>query len=127
MAHSLRFRRSLAMGLVFALAVPMSGSAHHSFAIYDFDQEIPFDGVVETLTFKNPHIAMTLTRTLDNGDTETIDFIEGAPANMLARKGLKPAMIEPGTTITAIGSPLREDPEQYFLRRIRLEDGREFE
>ncbi len=106
-------------------APPVLG--HHSFAIYDFSQEIPFEGVVETLNFKNPHIAMTLTRTLENGDEETITFIEGAPANMLVRRGLRPAMIEPGTRITAIGSPLREDPGVYFLRRIRLEDGREFQ
>ncbi len=118
----------LAFAVIAILAVtapPVLG--HHSFAIYDFSQEIPFEGVVETLNFKNPHIAMTLTRTLENGDEETITFIEGAPANMLVRRGLRPAMIEPGTRITAIGSPLREDPGVYFLRRIRLEDGREFQ
>lgn len=119
---------SFALGLLTILAMtsaPVLG--HHSFAIYDFSQEIPFEGVVETLNFKNPHVAMTLTRTLENGETETINFVEGAPANMLVRKGLRPAMIAPGTKITAIGSPLREDPSIYFLRRVRLEDGREFQ
>ncbi len=121
-------RPGFASGLLLVLAtmaLPVFG--HHSFAIYDFSQEIPFEGVVETLNFKNPHIAMTLTRTLENGDTQTITFIEGAPANMLVRRGLRPNMIEPGTRITAIGSPLREDPSVYFLRRVRLEDGREFQ
>ncbi len=121
-------RPSFASGLLPVLAtmaLPVFG--HHSFAIYDFSQEIPFEGVVETLNFKNPHIAMTLTRTLENGDTQTITFIEGAPANMLVRRGLRPNMIEPGTRITAVGSPLREDPGVYFLRRVRLEDGREFQ
>lgn len=106
--------------------VPLA-AAHHSFAVFDFSQEIPFEGVVTTLNFKNPHIAMTLTRALDGGGTETIEFIEGAPANMLVRNGLRPEWIEPGTRITAIGSPLREDPSKYFLRRMRLEDGREFQ
>ena len=101
--------------------------AHHSFAVYDFGQQIEFSGTVETLNFKNPHIAMTLRVTHDDGEVEVIDFIEGAPANMLARKGLVPDMISPGSTITAIGSPLIEDPSKYFLRRIRLADGREFE
>ena len=113
------------------LIVPMFAStvsvAHHSFAVYDFSQEIPFEGVVDTLNFKNPHIAMTLTRTLDNGETETITFIEGAPANMLVRNGLRPTMIEPGTKITAVGWPLRENSSQYFLRRVILEDGRAFQ
>lgn len=102
-------------------------AAHHSFAVFDFSQEIPFEGVVATLNFKNPHIAMTLSRTTESGETEVVNFIEGAPANMLVRNGLRPDMIKPGTRITAIGSPLREDPSQYFLRRIRLEDGREFQ
>ncbi len=117
-----------ATGLLMVLAtMALPAFGHHSFAIYDFSQEIPFEGVVATLNFKNPHIAMTLTRTLENGESETIDFIEGAPANMLVRRGLRPNMIEPGTRITAIGSPLRENPSVYFLRRVRLEDGREFQ
>jgi hypothetical protein len=102
-------------------------AAHHSFAVFDFSQQIPFEGVVATLNFKNPHIAMTLTHSLEDGGTETIDFIEGAPANMLVRNGLRPDMIKPGTKVTAFGSPLREDPSKYFLRRIQLEDGREFQ
>lgn len=109
------------------LAAIAPAAAHHSFAVYDFSQEIPFEGTVQTLNFKNPHIAMTLSRELDNGETEIINFIEGAPANMLVRNGLRPDMIKPGTKVTAIGSPLRDDPSQYFLRRIRLEDGREFQ
>jgi hypothetical protein len=101
--------------------------AHHSFAVYDFNQQIPFEGVVETLNFKNPHIAMTLTQTDEKGETHTINFIEGAPANMLVRNGLRPDMIKPGTKVTAYGSPLREDPTVLFLRKIVLEDGREFQ
>jgi hypothetical protein len=101
--------------------------AHHSFAVYDFDQQIEFVGTVDELNFKNPHISMTLKVVDADGDATIIDFIEGAPANMLARKGLRPDMIAEGTQITAIGSPLIADPSKYFLRRVRLADGREFE
>jgi hypothetical protein len=69
---------------------------------------------------------MTLTRTLEDGTTETINFVEGAPANMAVRLGLKPDMIKPGTRITAIGSPRKDNPSAFFLRRVVLEDGREF-
>jgi len=117
--------------LCVAMLAPLSfcsvSKAHHSFAVYDFTQEIPFEGVVDTLNFKNPHIAMTLKVAAKDGKTETINFIEGAPANMLVRNGLRPDMIQPGTKITAIGSPLRDDPAQFFLRRVILEDGREFQ
>ena len=101
-------------------------SAHHSFAIYDFDTQIPFTGVIETIKFRNPHCAMTLKHTREDGTTEIINFIEGAPANMLVRSGLRPEMVKPGTRITAYGSPDKQDPTRFFLRKIQLEDGREF-
>lgn len=114
--------------LLFTVVLPFSGSvaAHHSFAIYDFNTQIPFVGVIETIKFRNPHIAMTLKHKRDDGTTEIINFPEGAPANMLARLGLRPNMVKPGTRITAVGSPSKEDPNRYFLRKIILEDGREF-
>lgn len=128
MSRSSRVVSAIATALVVSAVTSVSPvAAHHSFAIYDFTQQIPFEGVVETLNFKNPHIAMTLEHTNDKGETEIIEFIEGAPANMLARKGLRPEMIKPGTRITAFGSPLKEDPTRFFLRKVRLEDGREFE
>jgi hypothetical protein len=110
-----------------ALLLATVASAHHSFAGFDFTQQIPFTGEVETVKFRNPHIAMTLIHTNENGEKKTIVFAAGAPANMLVRKGLRPEMIQPGTTITAIGSPLKADPNVWFLRKIQLADGREFE
>jgi hypothetical protein len=115
-----------AAAVSWVLAAFSSAYAHHSFAVYDFDQQIPFEGVVATLSFKNPHIAMTLTHTRPDGSTETINFAEGAPANMAVRGGLTPDMIKPGTKITAIGSPRRDNPNVFFLRHVRLADGREF-
>ena len=100
--------------------------AHHSFAIFDFQTQIPFEGTVETLNFRNPHIDMTLKIVDDNGQEQIIDFVEGAPANMLVRSGLRPEWIAPGTHIIATGSPLIEDNSKYFLRLIRLDNGEEY-
>ena len=115
-----------ALTCVLAVAAALPAFGHHSFAVYDFEQQIPFEGVVATLSFKNPHMAMTLTHTRPDGSTETIDFVEGAPANMAVRGGLTPDMIKPGTKIIAIGSPRRDNPNVFFLRHVRLADGREF-
>jgi hypothetical protein len=122
----MRGLRSWVAMFVLSCGIAQPSAAHHSFAVYDFDQQIPFDGVVATLNFKNPHISLTLTRTREDGSTETINFVEGAPANMAVRGGLTPDMIKPGTRITVIGSPRRDDPNALFIRKIRLEDGREF-
>jgi hypothetical protein len=107
-------------------AAALPAAAHHSFAGYDMDQSIAFDGVVATLKLRNPHMAMTLTVTKDDGTTGTINFIEGAPANMIVRLGLDPADIAVGKPIKAIGAPLRDDPHAYFLKAIILPDGRRF-
>lgn len=108
------------------LALAPGALAHHSFSVWDMENEHEFKGVVETLKFRNPHMAMTLARTNENGEKEIIHFTEGAPANMLVRMGLQASMIEPGSKITAIGAPRKDDPDAFFLKRVILEDGREF-
>ena len=89
-------------------------------------QNIEFEGVVETLKLRNPHMAMTLMHTKADGTKETINFVEGAPANMIVRMGLNPADIAAGKPINAIGAPRRDDPTAYFLKAIILPDGRRF-
>jgi hypothetical protein len=108
-----------------ALALP--AAAHHSFAVYDMSQNVEFKGVVESLKFRNPHMSMTLTQTNADGTKTTINFVEGAPANMLVRMGLDPAVIAPGQEITAIGAPRKDDPNAYFLKAIVLKDGTRFQ
>lgn len=115
-----------ATALLLTLLIAGTTLAHHSFAIFDFDTKIEFDGVVDTLKFRNPHIEMTIKVSGADGKEEIIHFIEGAPANMLVRNGIRPDMIAPGMKIHAVGSPLLEDPNKYFLRAVRTEDGTEY-
>ncbi len=117
------FSRSL---LAVLAAVALPAVAHHSFAIYDMGQDIHFDGVVETVKMRNPHMALTLKVTKDDGTTGIVNFVEGAPANMIVRMGLDPADIAAGKPIKAIGAPRRDDPHAYFLKAIILPDGRRF-
>lgn len=112
--------------LVVAAAAATPAAAHHSFAIYDMQQNVEFKGVIETVKFRNPHMAMTLTVTSDSGEQQTINFVEGAPANMLARLGLTPNLIQPGQKITAIGAPRHDNPDAWFLKAIILPDGTRF-
>jgi len=118
--------KNLGALLLAALAAAAPAAAHHSFAIYDMDQNINFDGVVETVKLRNPHMAMTLKVTKDDGTTGVVNFIEGAPINMIVRLGLDPADIAVGKQIKAVGAPLRDDPHSYFLKAIILPDGRRF-
>ena len=120
--------RTITARLAAALAaLTLPAAAHHSFAVYDMTQNIEFKGVVDTVKFRNPHMAMTLKHTKADGSTEIINFVEGAPANMLVRMGLDPAVIAPGQEITAIGAPRKDDPTSYFLKAIVLKDGTRFQ
>jgi hypothetical protein len=119
-------RTTLAFLCTAAAAVAAPAAAHHSFAIYDMQQNVEFHGVIATVKFRNPHMAMTLTTKGADGVEKTIDFVEGAPANMLARLGLRPELIEPGQEITAIGAPRNDNPDAWFLKAIILPDGTRF-
>jgi hypothetical protein len=120
-------KKSSSRVLLLALAAAaLPAAAHHSFAIYDMDQDINFEGVVESVKMRNPHMALTLKVTKDDGTTGTVNFVEGAPANMIVRLGLDPADIAVGKPIKAIGAPRRDDPHAYFLKAIILPDGRRF-
>ena len=112
------------VGALVAVALP--AGAHHSFAIYDMQQNVEFHGVVANIKLRNPHMAMTLTVTKPDGTKQSINFVEGAPANMIVRMGLNPADIAVGKPIKAIGAPRRDDPNAYFLKAIVLPDGRRF-
>jgi len=121
-------KKRLNVLLVAALAAfALPAAAHHSFAIYDMAQNIEFDGVVETLKMRNPHMSMTLTVTTPDGTKKTINFVEGAPANMIVRMGLNPADVAVGKPIKAIGAPRKDDPNAYFLKAIILPDGRRYQ
>ena len=120
-------RRLLSRLLLAAFAATaLPAVAHHSFAIYDMDQDVHFDGVVEILKMRNPHMALTLKVTKDDGTTGIVNFVEGAPANMIVRMGLDPADIAPGKPIKAVGAPRRDDANAYFLKAIILPDGRRY-
>ena len=107
-------------------AVALPAAAHHSFAIYDMSQNVEFEGVVESVKLRNPHMALTLITTQADGSKRTINFVEGAPANMIVRMGLDPADVAPGKIIKAIGAPRRDDPNAFFLKAIILPDGKQY-
>ena len=104
----------------------LPAAAHHSFAIYDMSKNIEFEGVVDVVKLRNPHMAMTLVQTKADGSKETVNFIEGAPANMIVRLGLNPDDIAPGKKIKAIGAPRRDNPTEFFLKAVILPDGKKF-
>ena len=65
--------------------------AHHSFAMFDRDNQVDLEGVVREFKFVNPHTFIYLAVKQDNGSTVTWS-LEGQSPSLLVREGSSPAM-----------------------------------
>jgi len=104
-------------------AVAIPAAAHHSFAIYDMTQNIEFDGVVETLKMRNPHMAMTLTVTNPDG-TKTVWKLQTLGAGQLRQRFGPEGAVKPGQVVTVEGLQSRSGNPYGFLENLIMPDGR---
>jgi DNA/RNA endonuclease YhcR with UshA esterase domain len=80
--------------------VPPVISAHHSVsAEYDTNQEVALKGVVSKIEYTNPHTALFIDVT-DNDGTVTTWELELLPPAMLFRNGWTPTSVPVGVTLT---------------------------
>ena len=112
------------LGAVASVAPP--AAAHHSLAMYDLEQSINFNGVIETLELRNPHSALTLTVTKGDGTEGTVAFNEAPGAARFGHMGLTTAELAPGKPIRATGAPRRDDPNAYYLTALILPNGKRY-
>ena len=110
-----------------AVAVLMGASpalAHHSFAMFDHDKEVPLKGVVKEFQWTNPHSWIQLVVT-EKG--KAVDYsIEGASPNSLARKGWTRTAFKPGDKVTIFVNPLKSGEAGGSFVRAILPDGSTF-
>jgi phage-related protein len=96
--------------------------AHHSFAMFDLEKSIELHGVVKEFQWTNPHTWIQLIVTDENGE-KTEWSLEGAPVNMLARRGWKHDSIKPGDEITIVGNALLDGRPGSTYTKITFTDG----
>jgi hypothetical protein len=106
------------------LATAQTVHAHHSFAMFDLGEKVELNGVVKEFQWTNPHTWIQLIVTNEDG-SETEWSLEGAPVNMLARRGWKSTSLEPGDVVTVIGNPLVDGRPGATYISIVFEDGTE--
>jgi hypothetical protein len=124
-----RVRRGSAIvaGLA-ALAVAAAAMAHHSFAMFDHENQIKLNGTVKQFQWTNPHVYIEMDgRPTKDEKGEAKHFtIECASPGILNRVGWKFNMIKPGDVITVIIAPLRSGESGGLLKQVTLADGRKF-
>ena len=90
----------------FALVPAPSALAHHSFAMFDGENQITIRGTVIEYKFANPH-AFILFMAKDDKGGETSWSLEGASAASLTRDGWNGRTLKTGDELIMKISPLR--------------------
>lgn len=116
--------RSLFLFCVLA-AGAMSAGAHHSFAMFDSDNQIRLAGTVSEFRWQNPHIYIHLEAPDAKGKMRNWT-IECANPGILNRLGWKFNMIKKGDKIVTVVAPLRTGEAGALLKQVKLADGRVF-
>lgn len=114
--------------LVFGViaAAPARGLAHHSAAMFDDKKTITVEGEVKEFQLTNPH-SWLLVDVKDKSGTVTTWGFEAEGPSTLARAGIKPSDLKPGTKLTITGNPMKDGrPAAIWVNAVRA-DGRKFE
>ena len=107
------------------LALADSGSTHHSTgAFYERDVQIEIEGTVNSVSWRNPHVGLSIL--VDNDDGEVREWkLEGGALNSLRRRGFVPESIGVGDRVRAAGRRATQGRAAIFLSSIFLPDGQE--
>src|SRR5262245_39857266 len=124
---SLRALVVLGCGML-ALGAAAVAKAHHSFAMFDNENQIKLKGTVTDFQWTNPHVYIALDGVDVNAEKqETKSWtIECANPGILNRIGWKFNMVKSGDEVTVIVAPLRSGEPGALLKQITLPDGRVF-
>ena len=106
-------------------AAVLAGSAalaHHSFAMFDTDNQVRFEGVVAEVQWTNPHAWMEVDSTDLNGEPVRWSVEFNSPNN-LSRQGWKRSTLQTGDPVVFAVSPLRDGRPAGLFYAVRLPDG----
>jgi Family of unknown function (DUF6152) len=117
-------RKTLAAALGSLVLISAPGFAHHSTVMFDDQKEITVTGVVKEFQFTNPHSWLLVDVKNEDGTVTTWGFEAEGPST-LARAGIRPSDLTPGTELTITGNPMRDGrPAAAWIRATRA-DGKE--
>ena len=110
-------------GAMLAAAAGAPALAHHSYAMFDSQQNKQLDGVVQTFKWTNPHSYIEVMVTDDKGQTQTWGVECGSPAQMV-RAGWKSTSLKPGDKVVVTVHPLRDGTAGGSFVQVQKADGK---
>jgi hypothetical protein len=107
------------------IATSGAASAHHSFAMFDQENPIELEGVVQEFKFTSPHTFIILVVKQQDGSTQAWSLEGGAPS-ALVRDGWSSKTIRPGDELKMTIEPLRSGAPggAWNVGRTKFKDGR---
>jgi Family of unknown function (DUF6152) len=99
--------------------------AHHSFAMFDQENAVDLEGVVQEFKFTSPHSFILLTVKHDDGST-IVWNLEGASPSALVRDGWSAKSLKPGDEIKMKIDPLRSGAPggAWSINKTKFKNGR---
>ena len=120
-------RRLVGPGAIVALLAAGTGRviAHHSAAMFDEKKTITVEGEVKEFQLTNPHSWLLVDVKDKSGKVTTWGFEAEGPST-LARAGIKPSDLRPGTGLKITGNPMKDGrPAAIWVSAVRA-DGKAF-
>lgn len=112
----------LALGLAGAAAPSL---AHHSFAMFDNQNEQWLEGTVTEFQWTNPHSFIQLS--VEDGDGRRVNWsLEGGSPNILSRNGWNRLVLRPGDEVRVLFYPLRSGQPGGTFLEVHRTDGQVF-
>ncbi len=105
-------------------SAPLVALGHHSRAEYDFDVVTELQGEVLSVSWRNPHIRLTL-RTEDADGMETIWRLEAQDVNSLSRRGLDGSLVHVGDIVRVAGNVSTRRANSMSASNLLLPNGTE--
>ena len=103
-----------------AAAIALPAAAHHGWSEYDTAKALTFTGKVVASGYEHPHGHIRLATP---GKTWLVVL---APPSRMENRGLPPADLKIGSTVTVVGYANRDKPEEMRAERI-IVDGKTIE
>lgn len=114
--------RSRFLVMTATLVAAVSSSAHHSFAMFDNQQEVALAGQVRDFQWTNPHSWIFLT--VNDAQGHAVEWkVEGGSPNLLQRDGWTRRSLNAGDSVTVIVHPAKDGSAFGSLVRVTLADG----
>jgi len=124
----LKFKNLICLVLsVFTFIFSMQASAHHSTTMFDREKVLTISGAVKEVQWTNPHVAIFVFGTINDGDTPALWLMEmTSPGNLVRAGGWSRNSVKAGDKVVVDFSPLRNGAKGGALKKITLVDTGKF-